>query len=477
MNLLTSDDPSRALVAFETDEKCVGRVHLRALGGRFALVGTSPAALRHEVRLAGLEPGRRYEYRVEVENEKSEKTRTPAYGFETAPEAGTGDVVFAFASDSREGVGGGERSYMGLNLHVLRRIATDAYRRGARFFLFGGDLVNGYTSEPDDFTLQLKGFKEAFAGFWRGRPVYPAMGNHETLLNVFEDGSRFGLSLDKWPYSTVSAEAVFAREFFNPTNGPAPSDPRRPAYAENVYSFRFGPVLSIAFNNNYWWTTNDMCSVVGGSPEGYLMEDQLEWIEGTLLAAERDERVRFVVLYAQEPVFPCGGHVGDAMWWRGDNRHRAYARGPDGAVAPAGKGMIEVRNRFWRAIAKSKKTAVVLTGDEHEYHRLRVDARTPVGVYPDDDLDGDGVLDRHSPDPSFTHPVWHVTAGTAGAPYYSREPTPWTPVKLSSQSGYCLFRVKGEKLSLTYYSLTGQAVDHVDDLMAVKRPAPDEDDE
>ena len=48
------------------------------------------------------------------------------------------------------------------------------------------------------------------AGFWRSRPVYPAMGNHEALLNVFDDGSKYGIALDQWPYATHSAEAVFA---------------------------------------------------------------------------------------------------------------------------------------------------------------------------------------------------------------------------------------------------------------------------
>lgn len=62
----------------------------------------------------------------------------------------------------------------------------------------------------------------------------------------------------------------------------------------------------------------------GGSPEGYIMRDQMEWIERTLEEAKTDPTVKFILLYAQEPVFPCGGHVDDAMWWKGDNNLRAH---------------------------------------------------------------------------------------------------------------------------------------------------------
>jgi hypothetical protein len=180
--------------------------------------------------------------------------------------------------------------------------------------------------------------------------------------------------------------------------------------------------------------------------------------------------VRFVVLYAQEPVFPCGGHVGDAMWWGGDNNLRAHSR-QGRRMAPESTGMIEARNRFWSAVSRCGKAAAVLAGDEHEYHRLLVDDSTPVGVYPADDTNGDGVLDRYSPNPDFVNPTYQLTAGTAGAPYYARQHTPWTPQKLSSQTGYILFRTDGQRLAATFYSVTGQAVDHVADLMAVKRPA------
>ncbi|MBW1680472.1 MAG: fibronectin type III domain-containing protein [Deltaproteobacteria bacterium] len=82
---------------------------------------------------------------------------------------------------------------------------------------------------------------------------------------------------------------------------------------------------------------------------------------------------------------------------------------------------------------------------------------------------GDGRLDRYGADPGFRYPTWHITAGTAGAPYYSREEdTLWRPVIFSSQEGYVLVETQGGKVSLRFMTLTGRVVDRVEDLMRVK---------
>jgi len=472
--LACSDDPTAVRIVWETDEPCTGAVHVAPdrEPAEFRLAGRSTAAAkRHDVAVAGLTPATAYRYYVECPDAAGRPTRSEPVAFRTAPRPGEGRVVFAFASDSRDGVGSLDEAYMGVNLAVLSRIAQDAYRRGAELFVFGGDLAVGYTSQVDDFRLMLRGFKQAVAPFWRTRPVYTAMGNHESLSHIYtgkRDGRQVSVSLDKWPYAADSAEAIFAEQFWNPTNGPVPSDARRPPYAETVYRFQYGPVFFLAFNNNYWWTTNAEIPNFGGCLEGYILDDQLDWIEAALARADADPTVRYIVLYAQEPAFPCGGHVRDAMWWGGDNRVRAWTwTGRE--MQPADAGIIQVRNRLWRAVAASPKTAALLVGDEHAYVRTRIDAQTPVGVLPDDDTNGDGKLDRTSPDPAFQHPTWHVTVGTAGAPYYAREKTPWTPTLFSSQSGYALFEADARKISMTFYSITGQAVDRVDDLMAIKK--------
>ncbi len=483
--MVTSDDPTSLVISCVTDEPSRAAVFVYLTPER----GVRPApnakagdlgkpltfwgpenATRHLVKVSGLAPATEYFYFVECEKADGRAVRSGIYPLRTAPTSGKGPVTLAFSGDSREGVGGGAQTYMGSNFQAVSRIAMEAYRRGAELFLFAGDLVNGYTSEKEDFQLQLKGWKQAMAGFWRSRCVYTCMGNHESLLNRYDDGTEEGLRLDKWPYMKDSAEAAFTGEFLNPQNSPNPSDSRRPPYSGNVYKFRYGPLLVVAFNNNYWWTTDAQVPNYGGSPQGYIMEDQLEWIEKALQEAESDSGIHYVVLFAHEPAFPCGGHVKDSMWWKGNNNVRAYTKRGEYLV-PEKMGIIEVRNRVWKAVSSCRKVAAVLCSHEHQYHRTLITNHTPVGVYPKDDTNGDGLLATYSANPDFRYPTWQVTVGSAGAPYYSREETPWKPEVSSYQEGYALIRADDEKISLKFIAITGQVVDEIDDLMAVKKKA------
>jgi len=487
VSLVTSENPGAMIVAFETDEPCRGSVLVAPRHGsrdRFVRLvklleeskagdleglhrfdGT-PSMRRHEIAVSGLEPQVDYTYMIHGRTDAGENVFSPLYHFRSAPPKGGGPVTLAYVGDSREGVGGGERTYMGCNHYILSRLANDAMRRGAEFFLFGGDLVNGHTTETEDFRLQLKGWKQAMSGFWRSRAVYPCMGNHEALLNTYRDDRGALVVLDQWPYATQSAEALFGAEFYNPRNGPVPTDARRPPYEENVFALRYGLLQVIAFNNNYWYSSH--ANTYGGAPEGYLLDDQLDWIEARLEAADKDPTVRYVLLFAQEPVFPCGGHVGDSMWYRGNNNVRAHTLEAGELVAEK-RGIIEVRNRFWSMVSRCEKVAAVLSSDEHEYYRVLVDGETPVGVMPGDDHDGDGRLDACSPDPAFIHPVWQITVGTGGAPYYSRQKTPWEPVLLSSQHGYALIHADEQAIGLRFVTITGQVLDEVENLMEIKR--------
>jgi hypothetical protein len=362
---------------------------------------------------------------------------------------------------------------MGVNQKTLERIAAVAYQQGAQFLVQGGDLFNGYTTSPEDFRTQFYSWKQGVSGFWHTRPVYTAMGNHEALLRVFQTPST--VRLDRWPYDTESAEAVFADELSQFTNGPEPSDPRRPTYRESVYSFQYGNVLMLCYNNNYWYTNSH--DRFGGCPQGYLFEDQLEWIEGQLEAAEEDATIDHVFLMAQEPVFPCGGHTGDAMWYSGDNNVRAHVY-TDGELVPEELGIIEVRDRFVRAITGSTKVAAVLGSDEHAYYRILINQNVPVGDLSRDDEDGDGVLDDASPVDWIENPTWFITSGGAGAPYYSEEPAPWNEYwnamggdgyYFSSQENVIIFRVDGESVEAVVYNPSGEVIDTIDDLAAVKR--------
>ncbi len=478
VNLVRSDDPTRIVIAFTTDRPVIGRVIVSGLG-RFS----SPRpATTHEITVSGLRPGRVYRYYV-----SAGQTRTRTSWFKSAPRPGRGPVTVAFIGDSREGVGGGMKQFMGVNADILGRVVNVARRHGATLMLMGGDLINGYTSVPADFLSQLQVFKQAVAGFVRHFPLYPLMGNHEALLRVFKDPTlsgiwkKWGAQVDAWPYATRSSEAVFAAAFVNPTNGPRPSDPRRPSYRENVYAFQYGPILFLGLNNNYW--VSYAVPKYGGAPEGYMFDDQLDWIERRLEAARRDPTVRYVILYLQEPVFPNDGHLQDAMWYHGDNNVRAYVfRG--GRLRPEKKGIIEVRNRLARLAARYAKVAAVLASDEHAFHRTLIHARVPVGDPRRDDQNHNGRLgetgETVSPLPDLKYPVHYIVSGGAGAPYYSEAPTPWNRYwkkrpdrrkyyRFSHQANVIILRADARRISMEVFNPYGERIDRIDDLMAVKR--------
>jgi hypothetical protein len=315
-------------------------------------------------------------------------------------------------------------------------------------------------------------------GFWRERAVYPAIGNHESLLRNFDTGGKYGISLDRWPYATESAEAVFADEFVNPRNGPQASDPRRPTYTENVYSFHYGPVKLICFNNNYW--ISYAAALTGGCPEGYLMEDQMAWIEREVKAGQADPQVRYILLYAQEPVYPNGGHVRDSMWHGGDNRVRAFTFHPEPkGLVPAAAGLVEVRNRLARLVAAHAKVAAVLGADEHAYHKVLIDKNVPTGIPREDDENGDGKLETATPLRDLKHATWYLVCGGGGAPYYSEQATPWNRYWLheakdpsryaySSQHNIFLFEADAKGISLEVLNPYGEVIDRIANLMDVK---------
>jgi hypothetical protein len=474
VNLVSSDAPGEAVISFVTHESVRARVVLEDPAGRTASFWDEWARERHEIPITGLRPGERFTYRVEAGS-----TSTRSFELRAAPRKSRAAAVrFAYFGDSRAGEGGGLASYMGVNYTTLERLARIAHAGGAEFFIVGGDLVSGYTTVRDDFEAQLHAWKQAVTGFWNERPIYAGIGNHEALLRRYTTGLR----IDRWPYDTESAEAVFARVFVHPRNGPLPADPRRPTYRENVYSFHYGGVKLIAFNNNYWFSDNP--GRYGGSPEGYLMDDQLEWLVAELDGAEADPEVRHVILFAQEPVFPNGGHIGDAMWHGGDNRVRAHVY-RDGKVLPEEDGIIAVRNRLVRAVAARRKVAAVLGSDEHAYHRVLIGPEVPIGDIERDDRNRNGRIDvdageTASPLGDLRRRTWYLVCGGGGAPYYAGEKTPWNEhwrdrtaprsglagYFYTSQENVLLFDAGEKGIGVRVYNPHGELIDEIPDLTA-----------
>lgn len=471
IGMVTSDEPSTVLISFRTSVDIEASVVL----GDGRLYRAAGRKQEHQIVVDGLNPSTDYSYAVRFDGWES-KSRS----FRTAPPRGEGEVLFAYTGDSRGGVGGPPINYMGVNQSTLDKLMSLAWREEADFLIMGGDLVNGFTSLPLDFTTQLRAWKQSVAGFWGSRAIYPAIGNHEALLHVCarEGGQR--VYLDRWPYARESAEAIFAHQFMNPKNGPLPSDSRRPGYRENTFSFQYGPVLCLAFNNNYWAAFGSYD--FGGSPEGYIMQDQMDWIAAELDRAEGDSTVSHVILYAQEPVFPNGGHLSDAMWHNGNNAIRAGTWEGDSLRTEA-KGIVEVRNDLLRLVASHAKVAAVLGSDEHSYHRIRIGADVPVGDVAKDDANGNGRIDwpeeNASPLNDLRYDTWYMVSGGAGAPYYSEERAPWNEhwnatddpganYRYSSQENILVFRANRERISLRVLNRYGELIDRIDDLTAIK---------
>ena len=477
LNMVHSNAPGQATITFITDEPVAAKILLDGS----VVVSESQPTRDHNLKLHGLRPGVVHTYAVDIGAH-----RTRDFAFRAAPAPGTSGITLGYTGDSREGVGGGMETFMGVNHRVLEQIMASVYLRGTDVFLFGGDLVNGYTTSKPDFHAQLHAWKQAATGFWNHRPVYSALGNHESLVYHYDHKTDKGhtLMIDQWPYATASAEAVFAEALVQPQNGPKVNDASRPPYQENVYSVQYGDVLAIAFNNNYWYSSHPY--LVGGSPEGYILQDQMDWIENELDRAEANPSIRYILLFAQEPVFPNGGHVQDAMWYNGDNSKRAHFF-EDGELRPAKKGIIEMRNALVRAAAASSKVAAVLCSDEHAYHRTLINKKVPIGNVEIDDPNHDNQLggagETISPLRDLKHGTWYIVSGGAGAPFYAEQDTPWnvhwktvTPKPrlienyfYSSQENFLIFHSSEAGMSLQVFTPRGELLDSVEDLMAGKK--------
>ncbi len=422
--------PGAATVVLETDRPCQAGVRV---GDRW--FRSERPNQRHAIQVDGLQPNTRYEYHVEAG-----PTKIRPYAFKTS---GSDSFCFAAMVDSREGVGGGMRNFAGVNGFSLYALASGAYFRGADFMIFPGDLINGYTTSVADFRLQINAFRQMFAPVHAWVPIYEGMGNHESLMDVWQHGDQ-EVRTDK--LGRNSAEAVFASLFHNPRNGPSPEVQGAPTYSENVYYFDYGPARVFMLNNNYWYS--DHPALVGGNLEGYVMPRQMRWLREEVVRADQDDNIKLLFFAAQEPPFPNGGHTKDSMWYYGGDTNN------DQKVDEQDIKILENRNEMWEIVASSPKTVAFITGDEHAYSRLMVRPNTDIGSRRK--MDGSQV--------SLKHAVWQITSGGAGAPWYDKElKLPWSGElkRHSTQPHYAFFRIDGGEVKLEAYSQTGEQIDTV----------------
>jgi hypothetical protein len=433
VNMVT---PEGAVISFITNYKVKAKV--KAAGKTFF---DNDSNKRHEIALTGLKPGTEYNYQVIYEN------NSQTFSFRTAPKPGTrSSFVFAYASDCRTGKGGGERDLYGVNSYIMKKIMALSSFKQAAFIQFTGDLINGYLRNKDETLLQYANWKRVVEPFAHYMPVYAAMGNHEAFIYEFADSNSVKYQIDRFPFATESAESVFGQCFVNPMNGPQSEDgsqydpdPDRqdfPSYKENVFYYTYDNIAVIALNSDYWYAPSLKRAVfTSGNLHGYIMDIQLQWFKQVLEKLEKDDNIDHIFVTQHTPCFPNGGHVKDDMWYNGNNEPRPYIAGK-----PVKKGIIERRDELLEAMVnKSAKVIAILTGDEHNYNKLKLTGET--NIYPENYPFKKIKLKRT---------VWQVNNGAAGAPYYAQETTPWTPyvTGFTTQNVVVFFHIDGKKVRL-----------------------------
>lgn len=431
VNLLTEDGVT---ISFSTSQKEKCKVEV---DGKF--FHDKEETFLHEIKISGLQADKAYSYTVYFGK------RSQSYSFKTAPKAGSRKAfIFAYASDSRSGRGGGERDVHGANFYMTKKImALNSFKKVA-FMQFTGDLINGYLNSGQEADLQYANWKRAIEPFAHYFPVVAGMGNHEAVVYSFNEAKRKWHSVDRFPFATHSAEAVFARNFVNPLNGPqsedgAVYDPNPdqtdfPSYKENAFYYIYDNVAVIVMNSNYLYAPSlKYAPVLGGNLHAYIMDQQLAWVKKTLQELEGNPAIDHIFVTEHTPFFPNGGHSGDDMWYSGSNEPRPVIAGK--AVE---KGIIERRDQLLDLlINKSQKVRAILTGDEHNYCRTEIGPQT--AIYPKK-----YGLDKIK----LKRTIWQINNGSAGAPYYAQEKLPWSnrTQGFTTQNVVVYFHVQGKKI-------------------------------
>lgn len=434
--LVTNLTPESAIIFLKTNVK--GKCNVRVNGKRFS----GKSGTYHEIEVNGLEPDKEYEYTVLYGS--FEET----YSFRTAPAPGSRtEFSFSYASDSRSGNGGGERNLYGTNAYIMKKIMALNLQQKVRFMQFTGDLVTGYKVNPNDMRLEYANWKRAIEPFARYIPVVSTMGNHEAVIkNFYNPATKASYQVDNFPYDKVSSEAIYAKEFVNPTNGPESEDGSAydpdekkedfPSYKENVFYYTYDNIAMVVLNSNYWYAPSTKAvTFTSGNIHGYIMDNQLEWFKNTMKSLESDDNIDHIFVTVHTPFFPNGGHVADDMWYGGENGIR-----PSVAGKRVAKGIIERRDELLDIIVnQSKKAKAILTGDEHNYARTKIGPET--SIYP---------KKYFAPKIELTREIWQINNGAAGAPYYAQEKTPWSDFAegFTTQNALVIFYVHGESLKI-----------------------------
>lgn len=429
-----------AVVFFKTNEPEICSITLWKEGAEpLPELKERKPVVRHQLSLHDLSADTKYYYAITY------GSRTDTFHFRTAPEPGSRKpFTFAYCSDSRNGQGAGERNIYGVNAYIMKKMFALARQQQAAFVQFSGDLINGYLTNESEQRLQYANWKRAVEPFCWGMPFYAGFGNHEALVHAFRSEKYGYISIDKFPFATASAEAVFADEFCNPVNGPIaellPEGMRPgldvPRYDETAFHYRYDNVALISLNSDYLYSPSlPKHPPIGGNIHAYIMDEQLQWLQQVLRQYENDPTIDHIFVTQHTPAFPNGGHAKDDMWYNGNNTPRPHIAGE-----PVEQGIIERRDAYLNLLVnESSKVRAILTGDEHNYNRLPITEGMP--RYP---------AGWDKPKLELRRRIYQINNGAAGAPYYAQEDLPWSDhvEVFSTENALILLHVNGKTITV-----------------------------
>ena len=473
-----------AVISWRTDRKCRGYVEIKEKYGRKYRKIYGRYGRENEIKITSLKPSRYYTYRVYP---SSRTFPSYSYTFKTAPKPGSRKPFkFVFLSDGRNGTGSGEQNWNGVNVKSISKLLNLSERENPSLIIFGGDLINGYSSDTFHTKSQFRTFKKVTQRVGSWIPIYEAIGNHEVSGDYYKlpdpelKGRKFLAFKDKSEKSGKNMEKIFSDLFVNPRGSVygigEPKRERRddikykslsrgPNYGETVYSFNYDNIHFVVLNSNYWttavsgarWSSRRFADKEGtfwalyllsGNREGYIMKEQRKWLKRDLDRAQKDKNIDWIIAIFHEPIFPNGGHLGDCMYWG------KWGHGELGGLNERDKPLGDVgdmRNEMVNIFMEHPKTLAVLTGDEHNYSRMIVDNRI---------------------EKEYSGKFWQIISGGAGAPFYMEDKsTKWnrSVEAFLPYNHFCLFEVNGKKIALKVISSTGRMVDFVKNMADIKR--------
>ena len=449
---ITKVTSNSAEVFFTTDVPVVTVITVTEFSGEFKTsYKESNKNKIHAIALKELASDKKYNYTIEIDGAKYKTSP-----FRTAPTIDNGNnFSFCYMGDSRMGVGSGHENYSGVNRKALENAMIEAKKQDSRFVLFGGDLISGYSSSHFYMQIQYEQFKRSAGFVGHMIPIYPCVGNHEIIGETYKaniNGTQYYLTKDS--EGDDSSEALFASQFNNFEDSfPAKEktgDKQGPSYKGTVYSFDYGNCHIAVMNTEYWYrlirpndasVINKALAQYGGNRNGYIMENQMNWLSDDLKNA-RNRGIKHIVIMFHEPVFPNSSHTHDSMFW-GIKENGKWIGLNDKNLILGDVG--DMRDRFLKIVSDNKVLAIVCA-HEHGYNRLKIDSTLSKTV---------------------KTPIWQITSAGAGAPYATQDLTmPWASklMNFCEDHNIVIFNINGDKAGFKVISSSGDTIDQSDDL-------------